>query len=108
MILALTRVRPYKSKAYCCDKKTIFETKKAPYFSSLYDIEDLMISSTGMKYEHKKEYFECHGLDLEYVDKYYDIVKSLNTTLYKNKVDNEHIFPWIFKLFLFYLSIITS
>ena len=55
MILALTRVRPYKSKAYCCDKKTIFETKKAPYFSSLYDIEDLMISSTGMKYEHKKE-----------------------------------------------------
>lgn len=110
------RIRSTLSRTRCacaCEKKTVFETKgRFPYASSLYDIEDLMTSSTGMRYEHKKEYFEGHGLDLESVEKYYNVVKSLNATLYtpekKFREDNGSIFPWVMKLFFFYLSIVTT
>lgn len=95
----------------CRCQKSVFQVKsKFPYTSSLYDIEDMLATASNMSDRDKKEYFEGHGLDVEAIDKYYQVVKSLNSTWYKSK--NEFhpysVTPWIIKLIIFYFALVVS
>jgi hypothetical protein len=100
------------SRQRCFCNKTVFQTGrgKDQLPPSLEDIEDLLTRSYHMPSEHRAEFFQCHGVDLISVHKYYSVVKALNGSMYSHKAQEREsilmVIGWFHRLIVFYASLV--
>lgn len=87
------------------DNLQVFQISSCKHIS-LHEIESSLITVQGMSYEDKNDYFESLLIKYDNVDKYYNIVKTLNESYYKTSSTEIHtyVLTIIFKILIWLLN----